>query len=89
MHLLSPLDDGVPVYLSMLKNGTAIAADRDLLVGADRAESITIIAASGVLIMGLLIGVVFLQAGDWYSQKVYREELEADARKRLAEAKAQ
>lgn len=89
LHLLSPLNEEVPLYLSILKNGTAIAADREVLVGVDRSESVTIIAASGLLIMGLLIGVVLLQGGDWYSQKVYREELEADARKKLAKAKAQ
>lgn len=87
---------GVIVYLANIVKGLRVTtagaygpekpvlgADEDLLT---REDSLRVVAASNTILALVLMGVLVLQAGQWYAQRKEAEEL-AEMRKKRVEAK--
>jgi len=87
---------GVIVYLANIVKGLRIATagaygpekpvpgdENDLLT---REDSLRVVAASNTILALVLMGVLVLQAGQWYAQRKEAEEL-AEMRKKRVEAK--
>jgi hypothetical protein len=60
-------------------------AEDDLL---SREDSLRVMAASNTILALVLVGVLVLQAGQWYAQNKEAEEIEGMRRKRLEDRKA-
>jgi len=58
----------------------------DILVG--REDGLRVLSASNTILALVLVGVLVLQAGQWYAQNKEAEEIEGMRRKRVEDRKA-
>jgi len=69
--------DGKPIEGEMLESGSTVVMGRD--------DSLRVLAASNTIMAVILMGILILQAGQWYAQK--KEAAEIEEMDRIAEEK--
>lgn len=72
-----------PEFLMPGKEGIAGGVANDMIVG--REDTLRVFAASNTILALVLVGVLILQAGQWYAQK--KEDAEIEEMDRVAAAK--
>jgi hypothetical protein len=78
-----PADPNLPPVVRVREDGTTQV--EELL---SREDSLRVMAASNTILALVLVGVLVLQAGQWYAQNKEREEIEGMRRKRVEDRKA-
>jgi len=78
LQILAPPDEEPPFFVTLFKR---TIHKREIAVGEEREMSLQILCASNTLIIGALVGIVVLQAGDWYVTKRHEKAIaEYDAK---------